>query len=532
MSHFLNFALGSAMLLLPWGAAHGQSTCALTNPEAGVHICYPIGKQTEEVPSILHISAEINAPANATVSSFTVLVDNTPVGQQLERVPAQRISVEGNLGVPLLQGKHLLTIKAPGIGEATAEIVTGEPEAIVPCDPVTNFPQWDCVSRPPVRGAKEVSPFASLRVNRQNLDAVSVYAQYEKLVLGELEALQLDHMEVAAFDSAGNLYVATHAHSNIEVRKYTPRGQKLEFATVISSCGRGFTALDAMAVNDEGEIWIAGHSAACFRASDHAAEKESAALRGIMRAFVLSVSARPGKFPPLQFFTYLSGNAEDRITTLRIDAAGDAYVAGTTNSVDFPHNAELNINARTGSLQLSFVSVLKPDGSALLHSTLLRGATITALELRQSKVFIAGQTSASGFRSKSRPMSATAARVQASSPGNVCCSPFAAILPQDLSSITAATLLSDTPIALSRSLAITAAGEIVTTAAPVSIRSSSKGTSDRLLYAWSQGSRNRVCSQRMAGSLPPTLVNNPVLEAFAEGITSPICNRREKNVSP
>lgn len=523
-----------AAALLCCCTTRGQSTCALAHPDLGVHICFPPTEESKELPSILHVSAQINAPEGETVKSFTIWLDRAPVGQEVERVPARRVSVEGNLGSPLPAGKHVLTIKAPKVGEATANIVTGESPLIAPCDPVTNFPHWDCISRPAVRGSKEVPLFTLARVRVHRADAASLYAEYQQAFLDELEALQLDIMEVAAFDRAGNLYLATHARSDIEVRKYSPGGQKLEFATIVNSCGSGFTALDAMAVNDEGQVWIAGHSDACFQASENALQ-HAPAQKGEMRAFVLSVSTRPGIFPALRFFTYISPSAAERIGALRVDSAGNAYIVGTTTSVDFPHQVQLTVDSQAPSSYLSFAAILNSDGSALLGSSLLRGVLATGIGVGEKNVFIAGRASASGFLRNSTLRRGSAAEAH-SSGEFVCCLPFAASLAKDLSSLTAATLLSATPVAGSPSLAMAALGQIVVTAVPSRTPSSGKRTmvsgSSQVLYSWLPSSPSRVCSQILPGHVPPSVVNDGTLQAFVRDFDSPICNTRAKQLFP
>src|SRR5690242_11083476 len=104
------------------GSAAGQTTCSLQHSETGVHICFPPDGGPNPMSPILHISAQINAPADKLIQEFTILVDGAAVGQERERVATRQVSVEGNLGAPLLGGKHLVTIKSPGVGEANAKI--------------------------------------------------------------------------------------------------------------------------------------------------------------------------------------------------------------------------------------------------------------------------------------------------------------------------------------------------------------------------------------------------------------------------
>jgi hypothetical protein len=71
------------------------------------------------------------------------------------------------------------------------------------------------------------------------------------------------------------------------------------------------------------------------------------------------------------YSTYLGVNGEDRGTGIAVDAAGDAYIAGTTTG-EFPV-----VNAAqplSGAGVDAFVAKLDPSGSSLLYSTYLGGS--------------------------------------------------------------------------------------------------------------------------------------------------------------
>jgi hypothetical protein len=78
----------------------------------------------------------------------------------------------------------------------------------------------------------------------------------------------------------------------------------------------------------------------------------------------------------LVFLTYLGGaGSDDGLTALVVDAAGDIYVGGTTTLTNFPlagapwrPTVSMGYNA--------FVAELSGDGTTLLWSTVLTGATV------------------------------------------------------------------------------------------------------------------------------------------------------------
>jgi hypothetical protein len=157
-------------------------------------------------------------------------------------------------------------------------------------------------------------------------------------------------------DEQGNVYVASHALADVDLRKYSPTGSLL-YAT--------------------------------------GAFQVRISQPGAMRGFVMLVdTAKPASDLPL-YVTYLA-DAEAQVAAIRTDAAGNAYLAGTTESVEFPHSALLRVveNATpSGSAKrIGFVSVLDSAGSHLLWSTLLQDSELTALTLDEiGNVFATGR---------------------------------------------------------------------------------------------------------------------------------------------
>jgi pimeloyl-ACP methyl ester carboxylesterase len=73
--------------------------------------------------------------------------------------------------------------------------------------------------------------------------------------------------------------------------------------------------------------------------------------------------------PVLVYSTYLGGNRADECSAIAVDAAGNAYVTGRTQSTDFP-----GANSPSRGLQDTFVTKINADGSALVYSTYLGGS--------------------------------------------------------------------------------------------------------------------------------------------------------------
>ena len=79
--------------------------------------------------------------------------------------------------------------------------------------------------------------------------------------------------------------------------------------------------------------------------------------------------------PVLNYSTYIGGEVEDLGLGIALDAAGDAYIAGGTDSTAFPQVNPLSSTPPADlSVETAFVSELNPTGTALLYSTYLGGS--------------------------------------------------------------------------------------------------------------------------------------------------------------
>ena len=80
--------------------------------------------------------------------------------------------------------------------------------------------------------------------------------------------------------------------------------------------------------------------------------------------------------PPLVYSTYLGGSGFEWGFGIAVDAEGNAYLTGSTRSVDFPTANALQPTFGGGEdfFGDAFVAKLNPTGSALLYSTYLGGS--------------------------------------------------------------------------------------------------------------------------------------------------------------
>jgi uncharacterized protein (TIGR03437 family) len=101
----------------------------------------------------------------------------------------------------------------------------------------------------------------------------------------------------------------------------------------------------------------------------------------------------------LIYSTYLGGSTTEVAYALAIDSAGNAYVAGTTSSPDFPVTANAFQKQLTGT-STAFVAKISSDGSRLIYSTFLGGGTehLSAIAVDNSgDAIVTGETASVAF---------------------------------------------------------------------------------------------------------------------------------------
>jgi hypothetical protein len=103
--------------------------------------------------------------------------------------------------------------------------------------------------------------------------------------------------------------------------------------------------------------------------------------------------------PVLAYSTYLGGNGSDYGMSIAVDAQGQAYVTGTTQSTDFPAKSAYQSGLR-GSSDV-FVAKLNASGNDLVYSTFLGGAQSEegrGIAVDPSgNAYVAGYTNSSNF---------------------------------------------------------------------------------------------------------------------------------------
>ena len=212
-------------------------------------------------------------------------------------------------------------------------------------------------------------------------------------------------------DKAGNVYIAgrssvpdydstengeklTAVETDGFVAKYSPDLQRRHYARFFR--GKQFDTVDAIAVDNEGRLFVAGST----DSQDFGPAKDAGlALSGISDAFLLGLD-KAGK--NIEFVRLIGGNGTESARSLSLDRYGQPVVTGITTSADLPlKGAAFRRENSARSDWDGFIAKFSADGEALLFSTYLGGAehdyaTDVAIA-DDNSIYVAGYTYSADF---------------------------------------------------------------------------------------------------------------------------------------
>jgi len=230
-----------------------------------------------------------------------------------------------------------------------------------------------------------------------------------------------------AVDGAGNAYVTGYAHStnfpvtagafqtknraattagvassipgyNTFVAKINPSGSALVFSTYLGGSGvkisNGPTdneiifgdQANALSVDSTGNVYVAGFTysadfpvtAGAYQTKLQVAPTAQPNVNFFQIGYNAFVTKLNSAGTNLVYSTFLGGSGSDRANAMAIDGSGNAYVAGTTTSPDFPVVAgafqPVNKAAAGNHAGTAFVTQFNSSGTTLVYSTFLGGS--------------------------------------------------------------------------------------------------------------------------------------------------------------
>jgi|GEM_PF-1223484 len=197
----------------------------------------------------------------------------------------------------------------------------------------------------------------------------------------------------AAFPSFGS------AGSGGFVAKLSSDGSKLLYSTVLPGL-----PVVALAIDTSGNAYVAGNVIASVPVSVPAGAFQSS-FRATLGAepFIAKLNDSGSA---LLYGTYLGGSSTDLVAALSVDGFGNAYIAGTAYSTDFPTTPgalKTKLTPSTpGTISSDgFLTKLNATGSTLIYSTYVGGSgadSITGLGIDSAgNAYIIGQTGSGDF---------------------------------------------------------------------------------------------------------------------------------------
>ncbi len=153
------------------------------------------------------------------------------------------------------------------------------------------------------------------------------------------------------------------------VARLNSAGTALLFSTYLGGSGSDDAA--AVALDSSGSIYVTGDTTSVDFPVAGAFQPH---LAGQQNGYVTKLSSTGHA---LAYSTYLGGSNTDTAAAIAVDPAGNAYIAGTTLSSNFPVKAPI-ISTIPGQ-ESGFVAKLNSTGSALVYSTYLGGSGGTTI---------------------------------------------------------------------------------------------------------------------------------------------------------
>jgi len=197
-----------------------------------------------------------------------------------------------------------------------------------------------------------------------------------------------------ALDPAGNIYVAgttgsgdfptvnplqpvSHTNpfgSTGFLSKLSADGTHLIYSTYLG--GSINDAINGLAVDGQGNAYVTGVTTSLdFPTTPGVLQPQRGNVFCLDQfctdAFVSKINAAGNA---LVYSTYLYGEGDDSGSGIAVDAAGNAYVVGTTSSLFFPIADAFQPTSKVRGPSDAFVAKLNPDGTRIVYSSYLGGS--------------------------------------------------------------------------------------------------------------------------------------------------------------
>ncbi len=275
------------------------------------------------------------------------------------------------------------TTNVPGVAEARDIAIDAQGNAYVTGNTSTpNFPTKD-----PIQGVCNCNVARTGVGIQPDLFVTKLNAAGSALVFSTFYGgINYEEAEGIALDPSGNVYVTGQTVSNdfptvhalqpafagrtdAFVLKLNAPGTSVAYSTYLGGSGdenffRTINDSGTIVADAAGNAYVTGLTTSTDFPVKNALQPSNGGP-GIQDTFI-------SKFSPdgasLGFSTYLGGRGHDWVSGIALDASGNIYVAGETNSDDFPVTGNA-LQSHLGGATDAFLTKLDAAGSALVYST-------------------------------------------------------------------------------------------------------------------------------------------------------------------
>lgn len=207
------------------------------------------------------------------------------------------------------------------------------------------------------------------------------------------------------YEATANAYQTTYGgganSGDAFLTAYNSSGA-VTYATYLG--GRADDVGQGIAIDANGKVHIVGQTQSSNFPVLNPLPAPNNALQGSDDAFVTEMDPTLSGAASLIYSTFLGGTGNDKANGVAVDASGNSYVGGWTDSTDFPTTAGAYQTGCTGACSGgsdAFVAKLSPAGNSLVYSTYVGGGSIdqaNALAVDTAgNVFITGFTDSFDF---------------------------------------------------------------------------------------------------------------------------------------
>ncbi len=169
----------------------------------------------------------------------------------------------------------------------------------------------------------------------------------------------------------------------------------LSYSTYLG--GNGTDLSNAVAVDSQGNAYVTGRT----NSTDFPTRNQYQINQLDYDAFVTKLNPNTSGAASLLYSTYLGGSSADFGNSIAVDSSGNAYVAGTTQSTNFPTRNQYQTNQAGGDAFVTKLNTNVGGSASLVYSTYLGGndddsGTGIAAD-RVGNVYVTGATKSTNF---------------------------------------------------------------------------------------------------------------------------------------